>query len=328
MDANLRAIGLHQPEEWRAALDGIPHGYWHTWAAHEAWFRGTGEPSSLFTYTDESGGRAACPFTTRTYLGRNDIYTPLGFAGFALSGTGPRVRSAWQAFAADSDFVCGYFALHPVWADMAANVHSGVRDSNELLLLDLRDGSEAVLARSDRSVRRGIRDWLLAGAPYVTDRAALCKFLQAQYEPFMRSMGASPRAIWPAATLAAMLEDPAVWIVGAADEDGICAAYSFATTPHSAECHLNVSVRDGRTATTALLWWGIEQLACSGVPWLCMGGGVAPGDSIARAKLKFRPEVHPLRSAREVYRFRDFEELCEAAGCTEAAARFFPPYRA
>jgi hypothetical protein len=326
--SGFRLIGVDQPDQWARALEGLPHSYWHTCAALDALQRGTGDVAGLVTYVGTEGDRAACAFARRHWQAWMDIYTPAGYGGFTCTRPMPQLSDDWIAFARMQGFVCGYFALHPLWCDVAAAVHQGVRNTNELLLLDLREGAHALLARSDRSVRRAVRDWSSAGFDYVTDRQRITEFLLTNYSRFMHDACASSRAIWPDATLRAMCADPAVLMVGAADEQGLCAAYTFASTPYVAECHLNVSVRDGKRATTGLLWWGIEQLAARGIPCLSMGGGVTPGDGIDRAKRKFRPLVRPLMAAREVYRPDDFELACRAASRSQAAEGFFPPYRA
>jgi hypothetical protein len=328
MSPNFRLIGADQPDQWAEALEGLPHSYWHTWGALDALQRGTGHAAGLFTYTGPEGDRAACPFARRSWQRWSDIYTPAGFGGIVCTRPIPQLRDAWVAFAREQGFVCGYFAVHPLWSDTASAVHQGLRASHELLLLDLRDNAQALLERADRSVRRSVRDWSRTGFSYVTDRQRITEFLLAHYSQCMRDKGASSRAIWPDATLRAMCADPAVLMVGAADGEGLCAAYTFAATPYVAECHLNVSIREGKRATTGLLWWGIEQLAACRVPWLCMGGGVAPGDAIAKAKMKFRPSVRLLLNAREVYRPEEFSLACQAASTGDVAGGFFPPYRA
>jgi len=327
MSSTRRLIGVADPEQWAQALQGLPHSYWHTWAALDALQKGTGHAAGLFSYVGADGEKAACAFARRSWHDWTDVYTPAGFGGLICTAPISRARHEWQAFAREQGFVCGYLALHPLWSDTASKLHEGIRQTNELLLLDLRQGPEALLARADRSVRRAVRNWRTAGSAYVTDRKLITEFVLQHYSTFMRGTGASPRAVWPDATLRAMCADPAVLMVGAADDDGLCAAYSFAFSPHAAECHLNVSVRDGKGATTALLWWGVEHLSRLGVPWLCMGGGVAPGDAIARAKLKFRPDVRPLLTAREVYLPVEFGLACRAASTTESTENFFPPYR-
>ena len=72
-------------------------------------------------------------------------------------------------------------------------------------------------------------------------------------------------------TLNEMLADPAVLLVSARDDDGICTVVTFATTPYCAEYHLNVSVRNGKCFTAPLIWWGVPAAGDHGhslvEPW-------------------------------------------------------------
>lgn len=321
----VRLIGTDQQAEWKDVLAVLPHSYWHTWSACRAIEATIGGPVRLFSYTDDTGARAACPFAERRWHGEPDIYSPIGFSGFVCSSSVHGLADVWRAFASAQGYVCGYFALHPVLAH--AGLHAPTVETNELLVLDLGAGVEGVARRADRSVRRAVRDWERQGRAYVTDRARLRDFARTHYGAFMARMGARPQTVWSAATLDLMLEDPSVLVVGAEDEEGVCALHSFASTTHGGETHLNISARDGRDATTALVWWGIGELARRGVPWLNLGGGVVRGDAIAQAKLKFRPRCVPLLTAREVYRPTRFAQLCEQAGVAPDQGGFFPPYR-
>ncbi|MDD4914445.1 MAG: hypothetical protein PHW13_05330 [Methylococcales bacterium] len=325
MKSNNRLIGLDEPLAWSKALEGLPHGYWHGWQANQALYLGTGQPAYLFVHDDAaSGGRAVCAFAERRWLDTVDIFTPGGFTGFASRGHCPGLHADWHALAAERGYVCGYFALHPVLAAQYARTTA----TNDLYLLDLRIGEAALLEQADLNVRRAIRDWRQSGRPYVTDKQRLTAFILEHYATFMQTMQANQAAVWGTETLSAMCADPAVLMAGVADESGICAVYTFAVTPYDAECHLNISVRDGRRYTRALLWWGIRTLTGLNIPWLHLGGGVVRNDAIAQAKQRFRPICLPLLTAREIYRPDEFERLCRNAGRDPlSAAGFFPPYR-
>jgi hypothetical protein len=319
-------VPLEDRSAWESALQLVPHGYWHTWSACAALQAGHGMPTFMYVLTCGDGSVAVCPFAVRSWRGGNDIFSPAGFAGFTCGASVPEARDRWSGFAARQGYVCGYFALHPA-LQCNPSVHFGLQESNELYVLDLRAGAEAVRASADRSVQRAIRGWESAGYAYVTDRKLLTAFLLGNYHAFMGSHRANSSAIWSQSTLELMCADPAILMVGAADEQGLCAMYSFAATAFGAECHVNVSIRDGRAATTPLIWWGVRELASRGVPWLNMGGGVARGDSIALAKQKFRPQARPLLAAREIYRKGEYEALCRLAGVDPELPGYFPPYR-
>jgi hypothetical protein len=327
MNPAYRIIGLSDREQWEEALLPIDHAYWHSWRANEALSRGTGQPAYLFTCERADGrGRAACTFAERIWADSVDIFTPAGFAGFVAKGDDSGVREAWLDFVASRGYVCGYFALHPKVC--VSHVHDSISATNNLYALDLADGSEAVLAKASRTVRRSVGEWVKSRRDYVTDRPAIRDFLLREYPAFMSRAGANPQAIWSRPVLEAMLADPALLMVAAADELGVCAAYTFAVTGKGSECHLNVSTRDGREFTTALLAWGLQQLAGMGVRWLHLGGGVRPGDAIAQAKEKFKPDEASLLVAKEVYDPAAYRRLCEQSGRDVGASGFFPSYRA
>jgi hypothetical protein len=324
----LRLIGIDQPSAWRKALEGLPHGYWHTWEACNAVAVGTGLRVFLYSHEDvASASRAVVPFAERNFGEYTDIFTPIGFSGFIGTGDLSLLRTCWRKFIVDRGYVCGYFALHPIHANAA--LHSDLTVSNLLYVLDLSDGATAALKRADPDVRRVLRKWTATGGQVVTDRDQICKFATEHYARFMTSVGANPAAIWSEACLKAMLADENVFLAGVSDCEGICGIYTFATTSWSADAHLSISIRDGRRFITPLIAWGIHAMADRGISSLNLGGGVRPGDAVARAKHKFGPDRFPLRAARETYRPDIYRHLCAVMGRDpEEPIDFFPKYRA
>jgi hypothetical protein len=318
-----RLISVEEREEWQQALAGIPHSYWHRWETSHALALGSGLPTYLYSIDGEHG-RAVCNFSERSWSGTTDIFTPGGFGGFTAIGNATWLREKWLGFVRLRGYVCGYFALHPELG--CAEAHDALVQSNDLYVLDLGESADVVRAQADRSVKRALRDWF--PGRYVSDRAELSRFLIDHYSGFMAQKSASARSLWSEATLHAMAADPGLLMIGATDGQGLCAVHTFGMTSYGAECHLNVSIREGRLLTTPLIWWGIEQLAKRGVPWLQMGGGLEPDDSIARAKQKFRPRRMPFVAAKEIYEPEIYRTLCEQAGaevCIETG--YFPAYR-
>jgi hypothetical protein len=327
MAATCELIEVGDAARWHAALDGIPHGYWHTHAACAALQAGMREPLRL-VHVRDGNTRAACPLAERGWHDSVDVYTPSGFAGFAVAGDARIVGEAWREFAAARGYVAGYFALHPLFGSVDAHRPQDLAETNELFVIDLHEGAEAALARADRSVRRALRS---SSGAQVSDfaREQLEEFIESHYTAFMRAAGAKRAATWSAATLRGLCGDPAVRLLGARDDEGLCAAYAFATTPYAAECLVNVPIRDGREATTALIAAGLSVLADAGVRFVHLGGGVSRGDAIAAAKLKFRPQRLPMLVAREVYDAERYRLLCAQAGDAGAARTgYFPAYRA
>jgi hypothetical protein len=317
-------IGTDDPDRWRAALDGLAHGYWHRWEPNRALALGHGRPVLYSDHDADSGARAACVFAERDGGGALDVYTPAGFSGFVAHGEPRSLRARWLEFAAERGYACGYFALHPRVA--VPGMHAGLATTRTLHLLDLADGAAAALGRFDRDVHRVLRHWQADRVQLVEDRARLRDFIVAQHAPFMASVGASPAAVWSDATLQAMCEDPGLLMVGAADAEGVCSVYTFGVGATGADAHLSLSLRDGRKAIPALVAWGIEALAARGAQWLNLGGGVADDDAIARAKRKFGPVEAPLQVAREVYDADAFARLCARAGVDASTEGYFPPY--
>lgn len=321
-----RLISTREPDAWREALLNLPHAYWHTWEACTAAHVASGLPTWLYEYKDDNGNRAVCPFSERRFRDSVDIFTPAGFSGFSAVGDIAMLREHWRTFVATQNYVCGYFALHPKLA--IKSMHQNLIATNDLFVKGLGCKDDTALAGVDRSVRRSVRQWESENSRYVTDRKALSGFILANYRPFMTAIQANPSAMWSDEGLEIMCQDPAVSMVGAEDEHGICAVYTFAVTAFGAECHLNISVREGRQFTTPLLWWGIRMLSDQDIPWVNLGGGVTRNDAVATAKLKYRPDVFPLQTAREVYNEQTYQACCVAVGA-DASARegFFPRYQ-
>lgn len=320
-------IGVERREAWQAALAGVPHGYWHSWEACRGASLASGLPTYLYVCEDLGADmRIVLPFSERRWNGSTDIFTPAGFSGFALRGDGTGAHDRWVAFAAKSGYVCAYLALHPILA--GAHPVEDSHEANELFVTDLTVGEDALLARVGRNIRRQVRNWNESQSAYVTDRIALTEFIVGNYRQFMLSSKANPATIWTDEGLQIMCSDPALLMVGVMDEHGVCAVYTFATSPWGAECHLNISVREGRQFTAALIWWGMRSLMARRIPWLNMGGGVVRNDSIARAKLSYHPTVFPLRTAREIYDIDVYRANCVAAGAEPGKPDgFFPGYR-
>jgi hypothetical protein len=323
-----RLIPLECRADWEAALHGMNCSYWHTWRAHHALLAASGLRAYLFVHEEPgTGGRALCPFVERAWEGSVDIYTASGFTGFAARGDCPGACEAWDDMVRERGYVCGYFALHPEVAD--PSLHRGLAQTHPLYTIDLSQGAEAALAHASRTVRRSIASWQESGMQYVEDRETIARFVLSNYASFMQRAGARPHGTWAEETLRIMLADPEIVMVAAADEQGICAAHSFAIEGTGAEAHVSLSVREGRQHTTALIAWGIAQLAARGVLWLHLGGGITPGDAVARGKQKYHPAVRMLDVAREIYDASAYDRLCRLAGRdpTEASS-FFPAYRA
>lgn len=318
-------VPASQPDRWDRTLAKLPHGHWHGWHACHAIGIESEFPVRLCVASDAHGVIAAAPVGEREWEGERDIFTPIGFSGFAAARPLPiDFNAQWSAFAAAHGYVAGYFALHPLFGEPLA--HSGLSSNNEIFILDLSKGPEEVMRRCDRSVKRAVKASELAGLRFVDNRRVLTEFVLENYAPCLTALGA--RVLWSPATLAEMCADPNLLMVGVEDAEGVCAAHTFGVEGASAEFHVQLSVRDGRRHSAAMICHGLRQLASVGVVQANMGGGIVRGDSVAQSKWKFRPQSVPFQRARELYRPRKFRELCARAGVDPVTSSFYPAYQA
>jgi hypothetical protein len=321
-----RCIPLSRAQAWSDALAGVPHAFAHTAAACHAIQLTTRLPTSMYVL-QTAEGRVVCPFAERSYRGYVDITTPYQFSGFTGVGACAGFQAAWRRFVERRGFVCGYFAQHPALPEHEYFSERDVRADNTLYLLDLRQSQERLLASFERNRRRQLRSY--ATTPFVYDRRRLARFLIETYPAFVARVRASGAQRFESATLGALAELESVEIIGAG-EDRIEAVYLFGWTPYAGDCLLNVATETGRRISTALLWWGVLTLRARGVPMLNLGGGPQAGDSVARAKERFRAQAMPFRTVRQVYRPDQYQTLCRDRGVgldPHGDARYFPAYR-
>lgn len=323
-------IPLSDPAAWRRALEGIPHGFGHTWESCHAMARGTG--ATTFLYCFEAGPqRVVCPLAERGERGARDLVTPYGFNGFAGTGGGPACQARFRDLARRRGYVCGYVGLHPVLTGGDWAAPGEVHVYNSVHLLDLTLPEEERLARMSENRRREVRAFerqgiaLLAGPEH---RPALCRFFLDRYEGFFRSRGASPLYQFPRGTLLDLFARDNVVMLGAAGPAGVEAVTVFGWTPYLADFLFNVSAPEGKRHSAALLWHGSRLLRGLGVPLLCLGGGIREGDGVARFKERFGGERRPLGCLRQIYDPHRYAELCRRAGVSpDVAEGYFPPYR-
>ena len=324
-----RLIGVNEPVAWRAALSALTHAYWHRWEPCYAASLASGHPTFLYVCADASGRvRAVCPFSERSWRGTTDIFTPVGFSGFAVEGPVAGVHEQWRAFVHSRGYVCGYFALHPLLG--CRSLHDPLHDRNDLFVVDLSAGADVVISGSARQVRRSLADWRRSGLEFEHDSRVLTTFILKHYAEFMAGVRANPDAVWSREGLETLCHDDQTMMAGVTDAHGVCAVLLVGASPPCAEALINVSVREGRRFTRALTAWAIQELAGRGIQWFNLGGGVRRGDGVAEAKRRFRPLELPLWSAREVYRPSEYESFCNQVG-VGAGRRdhhdYFPEYR-
>lgn len=326
-------IPLSDPAGWRRALEGIPHGFGHTWESCRAMARGMpAATASTFLYCHQDGQhRVVCPLAERGEPGARDLVTPYGFNGFAGTGGGPAFQHRFRDLARRRGYVCGYVGLHPVLTGGDWAPPEEVHVYNSVHVLDLTLPEEERIARLSENRRREIRAFEREGTALLEGpehRAALARFFLDHYEEFFRSRDASPIYHFSRETLLDLFALENVLILGAAGPEGIEAVTVFGWTPYLADFLFNVSVPAGKRHSAALLWHGARRLRELGVPLLCLGGGIREGDGVARFKERFGGERRPLACLRQVYDPDRYAELCRRAGVSpEVGEGYFPPYR-
>jgi hypothetical protein len=319
-------IPLEDRERWIAALADVPHGHAHTHGFCRAVALTSHAPTYLYRY-ESRAGRVVCALAEREHAGELDIATPYGFGGFATTGDNPGFAADWAEFARARDWVCGYIALNPVFADVRPFAPEEVGVHNRLYLLDLRQDAERLWAGLSRNRRRQLRGWDASRGRLQVDRAPLARFLVDHFAAFYASRSAGPATDFRSETVAAIAELDDVLLVGAGDAE-LEAVTAFGYTQHAADALFAVSRPGGERHSAHLIWWGVERLRELGVPVVNLGGGIREGDEVAEFKRRFGAAQAPLASLRQVYRPAAYERLCADAGVSPERSGWFPPYRA
>jgi len=317
-------IPLGDRAGWEAALDGIPHGFTHTWEHCNALSLTTGRSTFLWSSGTDGDG-VVCPFMERPFDDFIDIATPPGVAGFAGTGDAGRLRGEWAGFVRDRRYVSGYFGLHPVFCPPAWQ--TGSTPYNSLYIIDLQQSSDSLLQRMDRNRRRELRAHGELSDRIIMDRVRLCRYLTDNYSAFANRIALPEAERWTSATLRSYCDASAVLLLGMEGPDGIVAAHLYAYSPYAADFVLQIADPDGRQYTTMLTWHAIELLKAKGVPRLNLGGGVDEGDAIARAKRRMGADRHVLMALREVYDRDAYTLLCRRTGQNPESPGYFPAYR-
>lgn len=318
-------IPIDQPERWRAALEGIPHGFAHTWESTHSFHLTSRLDTYLYQFRT-GDVRIVCPLSERRFCGSTDILTPFGFSGFVGNGDCPEFHWHWNRFVADQGYVCGYIALNPVLPDPTHL--SGASSNNTLYVLDLTRNLDDLFNGLDRNRKRQLRNWSAIRDSMILDKVPLTDFLLQQHSDFLLRVGASPTYHFSEETLSSLCSSHNVLMLGATGSEGLEAVYVIGYTPYGGDCLLNVAVPQGRHHTTALVWYSVEHLKAMGVPRLNLGGGVKEGDRIAKAKQRFGAEPVKLFALKQVYRRTEYTKLCRLAKCDPYHTDgYFPAYQ-
>jgi hypothetical protein len=287
----------------------------------------TGMDTYLYRFTGNSS-TIVCPIAERTFRGRTDIVTPYGFSGFVGTRAHAEFPALWREFAVGRGWVCGYIALNPLLEPVSDYDNADVYQHNEVYVLDLSRKESDLLADMSQNRRRQLRAWAQSESHVLTDREALAEFVLREQEGFFRSRGSSSVYRFTRETWLSLFSLSNVLIFGATSGSTISVVTLFAFTNYVGEALFQISIGDGRRFSTQLLWHGAMALRKLGVGFLNLGGGVRPGDGVARFKQRFGGRVLPLLSLKQVYDPTIFEQLCREADADALDCNgYFPPYR-
>lgn len=308
---------------WERALEGLAHGFTHTWQHCRAISLTTGVDAALWRW-EEGPDRLVCPLLERPFDEFRDLATPPGVSGFAGAGDPARLRSSWEQFTMTGGYVSGYVGLNPFFVPAPWRSDAGAY--NTLFAIDLRIPREDLLRRMDQNRRRELREYATLIPRMTTDRPRLTRHLLETYQGFAeRSLPPSLR--WTDATLQAYCEDPQILLLGVEGPDGIDAVHLYGYTAHGADLLLLAAGPGGRRYSAVMIWHAAHLLSDLGVPLLNLGGGAHAEDPISRAKQRFGAERYPLTALREVYDPAVYALLCRRSGVDPEAPGYFPAYR-
>jgi Acetyltransferase (GNAT) domain len=317
-------IPLEEPERWNAALQGIPHGFGHTWDSCHAFALTTQLPTYLYL-AECTSGRVICPLIERRFHGEADVATPFGFSGFAGRGRCAGFDEKWRAFASRTGWVCAYVGQNPMLRPEGFWAEDAFQPSQNLYWLRI-DDLERLHRRLSRLRKRQLKRWRVAGW-LSTDRDLLLRFVIESADGFFQRVGAAPNYFFLEATWRALAASKQVELLGALRNDRVVAVTFFGWADGVADALFNISLPEGRDAATALLIEGAERLSTRGISLLNIGGGIRPGDDVERAKQLFGATAQPLLHMKQVFAPNRFNQLCAAAGAeVSGPTGFFPPY--
>lgn len=320
-------IPLSSPLKWKKALEGINHAFGHTWESCYAMHLTTGSPTYLYTLK-RGESRAVCPFAERSFNGYTDIYTPYGISGFAGEGDFPELQEYWNAFAAGRGYVCGYIGLNPIFENPTYLNEKDISCDNSLFILDLSLSLEHLYRNMQSGKRDEVRKAERNRYGYTTDKHLLKPFFLKNYAAYMKRKNATMAYSFTIKTLSYLINLDMTSMVGIINNGKIEAATLNAYTPYIAEGYLFVSVPHCKNHTMALLWNGVKQLKAKNIPLFNLGGGIRENDSIAQYKRRLGGMEKKLKSLKQIYDPRLYDQLCnEACAPATDTSGYFPPYR-
>jgi hypothetical protein len=324
---NWTIIPLEAKAEWRSALEGIPHGFAHTWEFNYAMSHTRNLSVSLYCY--EAGNlRIVCPLVEREFKGYIDIVKPFGFNGFVGNGPCEEFPAEWRRFASERGYICGYLGIHPYHTDATYYLHEEAHTYNAVFVLDLTLSEDELVHRMPERIQRYIIQYQGKRSDIVMEKEILKEFLISNYGDFIISRGAnsSSQYNFSTETLSYLASLDNVFMIGKSGTGGIEAVVLFTYTPFGGESFCSASIGEGRRHNREIYWEGIKQLKALGVPLINFGGGFTPSDGIATFKKRFGSNSLDLKCLKQVYDKDRYFALCQQAGVDPDSVDFFPAY--
>ena len=324
---NQELIPLSEPARWQAALHDVPHAFGHTWENCQAMHLTTGYPTFLYVW--QSGeAKVICPLAERTYQGCTDVVTPYGFSGFV--GTDPFLDclADWHRFAVQAGYVCGYIGLNPVLTIQVALGAADAFVTNRLYVMNLQLPVDELYQQLSQNRKRVLKAFAKQEYSYSFSKVNLKPFFLAHYHAFFARKKAAATYNFSLSTLASLLASDRVLLIGYLEEREVKAVVVLAYTHHMGEYLFSLTLPGYEDHTTPLLWYGALHLKEKQVPYLNLGGGATPGDSIATFKQRFGAMDLPLTCLKQVYQESLYAALCTQAQVDPADKQgYFPAYR-
>lgn len=320
-------IPLSEPARWQASLQGVPHAFGHTWESCYAMQLTTGYPTYLYIW-QSGAAKVICPIAERTYQGYTDVVTPYGFSGFV--GTAPFLDclTDWHRFAVQAGYVCGYIGLNPV---LTIQVALGAVDAfvtNRLYVMNLQLPVDELYQKLSQNRKRVLKAFAKQEYSYSFNKEKLKIFFLTHYHAFFARKKAAATYNFSLSTLATLLAIDRVLLIGYLEEGEVKAVAVLAYTQYMGEYLFSLTLPGYEDQTTPLLWYGALRLKEKQVPYLNLGGGATPGDSIATFKQRFGASDLPLTCLKQVYQETLYAALCAQAQVDPADKQgYFPAYR-
>lgn len=320
-----RCIDINNQQDWREALQGIRHSFFHTWENCYAMYLSTGFKTYLY-YCEGDNFKVVCPISERIFENYIDIVTPYGFSGFTGDGNFDQFPKFWNNFVEQKNYICGYIGLNPIFdSEFSFNLNE-YRQYNNIYIIDLTLSYEQLFTNLSNNRKRQVKNWQENIFKY--NKKELIYFFIENYYDFMMRKNSAGVYNFSQETLRFLLGLDNVFMVGAGKPDKVEAVSVFAYSSYVGDFLFNVSVPDGQHHSVPLLWYAVNYLKSLQIPLFNLGGGVRENDSLAEFKERFGANKLPLRCLKQVYQPEIYEKLCAGVNANpKDMTGYFPAYR-